>query len=82
MVEKRTGHKPRVAGFPWWLLTLASPFVTTFREMREMRYLWRESIRMDNSRLRATLGQETHTPLDEAVEASLAGIGCLGQRAQ
>lgn len=45
-VAPRTGRKPRVAAFPWWLLTLASPFVATFREMREMRYLWREPIRM------------------------------------
>jgi nucleoside-diphosphate-sugar epimerase len=27
--------------FPWPLITLPSPFVTLFREMREMRYLWR-----------------------------------------
>jgi nucleoside-diphosphate-sugar epimerase len=64
---------PRVSAFPWWLVSLASPFVTTFREMLEMRYLWRESIRMDNSRLIAVLGKEPHTPLDEAVEATLIG---------
>jgi nucleoside-diphosphate-sugar epimerase len=66
-----------VAAFPWWLLTLASPFVATFREMREMRYLWREPVRMDNTRLIAALGREPHTPLDEALEATLVGLGCL-----
>jgi len=25
----------------------------------------------------AALGQEPHTPLDEAVEATLVGLGCL-----
>jgi nucleoside-diphosphate-sugar epimerase len=77
IVGLRTGRKPRVAAFPWWLLTLASPFVTTFRELREMRYLWREPVRMDNARLLAALGQEPHTPLDEALEATLTGLGCL-----
>jgi nucleoside-diphosphate-sugar epimerase len=45
--------------------------------MREMRYLWREPIRMDNAKLIAALGREPHTPLDEAIEASLVGLGCF-----
>jgi nucleoside-diphosphate-sugar epimerase len=77
VVARRTGRRLRVASFPWWLLTLASPFVATFREMREMRYLWREPLRMDNARLIAALGQEPHTPLDEALEATLVGLGCF-----
>jgi nucleoside-diphosphate-sugar epimerase len=77
VVARRTGRRPRVAAFPWWLLTLASPFIATFREMREMRYLWREPVRMDNARLMAALGQEPHTPLDEALEATLVGLGCF-----
>lgn len=77
VVALQTGVEPRVAPFPWWLLTLASPFVTTCREMQEMRYLWREPLRMDNARLRAVLAEEPHTPLDIAVEASLRGLGCL-----
>jgi len=77
VVARRTGRKPRVAAFSWWLLTLASPFVATFREMREMRYLWREPVRMNNIRLIAALGKEPHTPLDEALEATLVGLGCF-----
>jgi hypothetical protein len=77
--QHRIGRKPRVVAFPWWLLTLASPFVATFREMREMRYLWREPV--DNARLVAALGQEPHTNLDEAVEATLVGLGCLAASA-
>jgi nucleoside-diphosphate-sugar epimerase len=71
VVAHRTGQAPRIGAFPWWLLSLVSPFVATFREMREMRYLWRTPIRMDNSRLSSVLGKEPHTPLDEAVEATL-----------
>jgi nucleoside-diphosphate-sugar epimerase len=77
VVARRTGTSPRVAAFPWWLLTLATPFVPTFREMGEMRYLWQTAIRLDNARLVAVLGREPHTSLDEAVEATLVGMGNL-----
>ncbi len=77
VVTRRTGRQPRVTAFPWWLVSLASPFVTTFREMLEMRYLWRERVQLVNSRLIAELGREPHTPLDEAVEATLCGLGCV-----
>jgi nucleoside-diphosphate-sugar epimerase len=77
VVSRRTGREPQITTFPWWLIVLASPFVATFREMLEMRYLWRETLRMDNARLTAALGREPHTPLDEAVEATLIGLGCI-----
>jgi nucleoside-diphosphate-sugar epimerase len=77
VVAHRTGQTPRISAFPWWLLSLISPFVPTFREMREMRYLWRTAIRMDNSRLIGVLGKEPHTPLDEAVKATLIGLGSI-----
>ncbi len=76
-VVRRDGAPPKLRAFPWWLVTLASPFVATFRELREMRYLWNEPIRMSNTRLTAILGDEPHTPLDEAVEATLEGMACL-----
>jgi nucleoside-diphosphate-sugar epimerase len=65
-------------GFPWPLVRLASPVVPLFREILEMRYLWREPVRLDNGALAATLGDEPRTPLDEAVAAALRGMGCLG----
>ena len=77
VVSRHTGGEPRVVAFPWWLVTLASPFVATFREMREMRYLWRTPLRMQNAQLTAVLGHEPHTPLEEAIEATLLGMGCL-----
>jgi nucleoside-diphosphate-sugar epimerase len=69
-----------VRRFPWPVLLALSPFVTLFREMREMRYLWREPIRLDNARLVRFLGAEPHTPLETAMHATLAGLGCLGER--
>jgi nucleoside-diphosphate-sugar epimerase len=71
------GAAPRVRAFPWWLVTLASPFVATLRELWEMRYLWKQPVHMANDPLRAVLGEEPHTPLDAAVQATLLGLGCL-----
>jgi nucleoside-diphosphate-sugar epimerase len=78
----RTVDKPdlKARAFPWWLVTVASPFVTLFHEMREMRYLWRAPLRMDNRRLVAFLGEEPHTPLDQAVREALQGLGCLPEQ--
>ncbi|WP_460134715.1 NAD(P)H-binding protein [Pseudomonas sp. S1_E04] len=81
VVLRRTGQQPGVGAFPWWLLNVAAPFVTTLREMQEMRYLWTTPLRMENARLLETLGHEPHTPLEQAVEATLDAMGCLPARA-
>jgi nucleoside-diphosphate-sugar epimerase len=77
VVARRTGRAAGSSAFPWWLVSLASPVITTFREMLEMRYLWREPVRLENARLVAVLGWEPHTALDEAVEATLTGLGSI-----
>jgi nucleoside-diphosphate-sugar epimerase len=77
VVSAAGGQTPTASRFPWWLLGLASPFVTVFREMKEMRYLWQQPVQMGNARLLALLGHEPHTPWDDAVRASLEGLGCL-----
>ncbi len=63
--------------FPWPLIRLASPVVPLFRELQEMRYIWKQPLRMPNDRLTATIGPEPHTPLDAAVAATLTGLGVL-----
>jgi len=77
---RRAVGNPRlpIHAFPWPAIYLASPFVTLFREMLEMRYLWRAPLKLDNSKLVAFLGEEPHTPLDQAVRDSLVGLKCLG----
>lgn len=77
VVVKHGGVHPKVRAFPWWLTAFAAPFVPTLRELRKMRYLWSTRIEMSNAKLVSTLGHEPHTPLDEAVEAALEGMGCL-----
>ncbi|EOZ1489122.1 hypothetical protein Q9Z36_000620 [Enterobacter asburiae] len=76
-VAEHAGIKAKVKSFPWWLVSAMSPFNTTLREMREMRYLWEQTIEMDNSKLIAFLGHEPQTPLTEAVRSILAGLGCI-----
>jgi nucleoside-diphosphate-sugar epimerase len=69
--------KPRIRRFPWALAYALSPFVTVFREMLELRYLWQRPVRLDNAKLVAFLGTEPHTPIDGAVRSTLEGVGCL-----
>lgn len=61
---------------PWWQLRLAALFLTTPRELMEMRYLWQLPVRMTNQRLVDMLGAEPHTPLADAVATTLSGLGC------
>jgi nucleoside-diphosphate-sugar epimerase len=61
----------RIKPFPWWIVNLAAPFVNACHEMLEMRYLWQIPLQLDNSKLRALIGAEAHTPLEEALAATL-----------
>jgi len=78
---RRVTHQPRlpIRSFPYALVYALAPFVETFREMIEMRYLWTKPIGLDNTKLVGVLGAEPHTPLDQAMRATLADMGCLGQ---
>ena len=55
-----------------------APFNETFREMREMTYLWRRPLRLREDKLRGFLGDVPETPLDAALRATLQGLGRLG----
>lgn len=67
----------RQASLFWPAFYLAAPFVTVCREMLEMRYLWQQEMRLDNTRLKSFLGEEPRTPLTQAVRETLIGLGCL-----
>ncbi|TRL38072.1 NAD-dependent epimerase/dehydratase family protein [Rhizobium straminoryzae] len=76
-IERVVGHPLSHRRFPWWAVVLASPFVPLFREVLEMRYLWQRPVRLSNAKLRAFLGAEPQTPLDDALRATLRDLGCL-----
>ena len=77
---RRVTGKPSlpVKRLPWFFFKLASPFNETLRELYATRPLWTTPIELDNTRLVRFLGDEPHTDLDRAVEATLRGLGCLG----
>ncbi len=66
-----------VRALPWTVMRLLAPFVPLMRELSEMRYLWNRPIRLSNTLLERKIGPEPRTPLDEAVRATLEGIGSL-----
>jgi nucleoside-diphosphate-sugar epimerase len=76
-IRRVIGKTVPVWRMPWLAVGVVSPFVPLFREMYEMRYLWKEPLRLDNSKLEALIGPEPHTPVDEAVRTTLRGLGCL-----
>src|SRR5205085_10997764 len=69
------GRCVSVLPFPWPVIYAAGPFSETLREPPEMRYLWRNEVLLDNTRLVAQLDAEPHTPLLEALRATLQGLG-------
>ena len=75
---RRAAGRPaaRIRALPWLFVYLLAPFVETLREMLEMRYLWTSSVQLDNTKLLAFLGEEPHTPIDEALQSTLCGLGC------
>lgn len=76
-IAREYSLKPRIWPLPWPAMWLAAPFSETMRETLEMRYLWQQNVQLDNTHLRTVLGEEPHTPWDEAIRTSLAALGCL-----
>ncbi len=77
-IRRVTGApKLPVRPFPWAMVYGLSPFVETFRELIEMRYLQDKPIGLDNAKLVAFLGTEPHAALDAAIRATLDDMGCL-----
>ena len=79
-LDRVAGRKLTRKTLPWFAMAVASPFVEMLREMLEMRYLWDHEVLPDNAKLVATLGEEPHTPLDQALRTALEGQGCLETR--
>ena len=80
VVTRKTGVEPTVGAFPWWLIVLGAAVITTFRELLEMRYLWRVPLSMDNVHLRAVIGTEPHTQwLEDSVARDDQGFILTGR---
>ncbi|HEX3886525.1 MAG TPA: NAD-dependent epimerase/dehydratase family protein [Phenylobacterium sp.] len=76
-MSRVAGRRLSVSRLPWLEIHAIAPFNETMREMLEMRYLWETPVLLDNARLTARLGAEPHTPIDEALRETLAGLNAL-----
>nr|WP_188346895.1 NAD(P)H-binding protein [Phyllobacterium sp. 628] len=79
-IQRVVGRAVPVASFPWWIVPVAAPFNAFMHELKEMRYLWKQPLRMTNKRLLSVLPTEPRTPIDEAVRQTLSDLGCLQDR--
>ncbi|MBI1187388.1 MAG: NAD(P)H-binding protein [Alphaproteobacteria bacterium] len=70
-----------IVSLPWFAVRLAAPFNESLRETLEMRYLWRQDLKLDNSSLVRFLGAEPHTPIHDALRRTLEGQGSLPRSA-
>jgi nucleoside-diphosphate-sugar epimerase len=59
-----------VTRFSWWAMRLLAPFGGLPREIAEIAPYWRQPMRFDNRRLVELLGEEPHTPIDDALRAT------------
>jgi nucleoside-diphosphate-sugar epimerase len=76
-VARVAGRPSRPWRMPWAVVPLMGLFNPTMREMAEMRPFWEHPVRLDNASLVATIGEEPHTPIDEAVRTTLSALGSL-----
>jgi nucleoside-diphosphate-sugar epimerase len=60
---------------PWRLLKAMGVVVPVFRELCDISYLWSTPHAIDGTRLAEIIGAVPHTPLDQAIAASLTALG-------
>jgi nucleoside-diphosphate-sugar epimerase len=70
-VQNALGRPVRLSAFPWWIMTVASPFWELARELREMRYLWNTSHTMSGGKLAQLLPDFRGTDLRTVMLAGL-----------
>lgn len=70
-LEAATGRRFRLTAFPWWLITMLSPFVEQARELSEMRYLYEMDHRIGAEKFNRLLPEFKPTPLAQVIEAGL-----------
>jgi nucleoside-diphosphate-sugar epimerase len=61
----------KVTAFPWALLAVIGLVNPVMREIRKMRYLWQNPMRLTDPRLDAILGPDFGTPYDDAIAATV-----------
>lgn len=67
--------KLKIASMPWRLMKAGGMLVPMWRELCEMRYLWKTPHALSGDKLAALIGPEPHTPLPVAVQLALQDLG-------
>lgn len=70
----RMDGDPVVKGMPWAPVRIAGIFNPMLGELARMSYLWREPHRLSGDKLKKVIGMIPHTPLDAALETTLAEL--------
>ena len=70
-VQARTGRQIKITSFPWWVMTVASPFWELAREMREMRYLHEMPHQIGTAKFDRILPDFRATDLDAVMSSGL-----------
>ena len=68
------GTPLKMSKLPWPIIRIGALWVPTWAALLEMRYLWQTPHALANDKLTALLGTEPHTPLAQAVQASLVDL--------
>jgi nucleoside-diphosphate-sugar epimerase len=74
-IEAVTNAKFTVRPMSWWFLKTIGQLMAMGRELSELEYLWRVPHAISGGKLKAAIGKIPHTPLPEAVAASLRALG-------
>ncbi len=71
----------KVDALPWPLFRALALVVPTWASLVYLRYIWNTPHTLDNSRLQALIGAEPHTPLMQAAQQALVGLGIVNEGA-
>ena len=74
-IEAITNSKFTQRRMSWWFLKTLGQLLALGRELSELEYLWRVPHRISGDKLKAAIGEVPHTPLPEAIAASLRALG-------
>ena len=74
-IEAVTKSKFTLRPMSWWMIKTIGQLLAMGRELSELEYLWRVPHRIAGDKLKAAIGEVPHTPLPEAIAASLRAIG-------
>ena len=71
VLSRKTGRNLKLSQFPWWMMTILSPFWELARELREMRYLYALDHQVSGAKLSRLIPDFQPTPLEHVMCAGL-----------